>query len=219
MWPFVSVCTFDRGTDFCIFGRVHSTPARSFRPFPPLSKVPFLGKRKPRQQWGGCCAPGTLWPCATERAGSGQPTQCAHRSCRETRAVAGNCAKAARAGYPHRGQPRPRRPRRGFGRLTSLRVPCVCAVAGYLHLTQRLRLMDFVQEPSHLAPAFPVPDPAHHQQGRDLTRRHPLDHLPPSLTFCTALQRRWMHPTRCLLSPDTPTCTVCACKEHSSRAP
>jgi hypothetical protein len=49
---------------------------------------------------GGCCAPGTLWPCATERAGSGQLTQFVHRSCRETRAVAGNCAKAAQAGFP-----------------------------------------------------------------------------------------------------------------------
>ena len=96
--------------------KVSFTPARSFRPFPPLSKVPFLGKRKPRQQWGGCCAPGTLWPCATERAGSGQPTQCAHRSCRETRAVAGNCAKAAQAGFPHQGQTRPRKRRRIFGR-------------------------------------------------------------------------------------------------------
>ncbi len=96
------------------------TPARSFRPFPPLSKVPFLGKRKQRQQWGGHCAPGTLWPCATERAGSGQPTQCAHRSCRETRNVAGYCAKAAQAAFPRRGRPRPRNPRHGFGRRSPL---------------------------------------------------------------------------------------------------
>ena len=40
---------------------------------------------------------------ATERAGSGQPTQCVHRSCRETRAVAGNCAfSGAGRGSPSR---------------------------------------------------------------------------------------------------------------------
>jgi hypothetical protein len=101
---------------FLVAFKVSFTPARSFRPFPPLSKVPFLGKRKQSVQCGGRCAPGTLWPCATERAGSGQPTQCAHRSCPETRAVAGNCAKAAQAGFSRRGRPRPRKPRRGFGR-------------------------------------------------------------------------------------------------------
>ena len=97
-----------------------ASTARSFRPFPPSSKVPFWGKRKQSVQCGGRCAPGTLWPCATERAGSGQPTQCAHRSCPETRAVAGNCAKAAQAGFSRRGRPRPRKPRRGFGRRAPL---------------------------------------------------------------------------------------------------
>ena len=92
--------------------KVSFTNARSFRPFPPSSKVPFWGKRKQSVQCGGRCAPGTLWPCATERAGSGQPTQCAHRSCPETRAVAGNCAKAAQAGFSRRGRPCPRKPRR-----------------------------------------------------------------------------------------------------------
>jgi hypothetical protein len=44
--PSIEVLTFA----FLVAFKVSFTPARSFRPFPPLSKVPFLGKRKPRQQ-------------------------------------------------------------------------------------------------------------------------------------------------------------------------
>jgi hypothetical protein len=71
-----------------------------------------------------------------------------------------------------------------------------CTPATLTHCEHRawLQLLPLL-DPSHLAPAFPVPD----------------------LTFCTATQRRWIHPARCLLSPDTPTCTVSSCKQHSSR--
>jgi hypothetical protein len=51
----------------------------------------------------GAVASGTLWLCAAERAGLGQPTQFANRS----RAVGVNRAKAAQAGLPRQGQPRP----------------------------------------------------------------------------------------------------------------